>query len=378
MLLAAFPAIHALPPHRSVFTRDNTCSAAGLKSCANFPDNFCCKSTEDCLSLAGGTTALCCPQGHDCSKIEPIVCDLSNQDPKEGLTAPVKTTVLDVKLPACGDSCCPFGYTCNDQKKCEIDADQSIAPATPKDDNPSGSATTTAGKGLSSATSSAEATTTAGADPSKKATDEQKPPKPFPTAQVVAGVISGVIALILLVGTIMCYKARKNKSNASNASTESWGNKIVVSQPMVDERTGSMGRTDFLLKRPDSSSTGTTRVERLSNVQRPTSMDMAEHRQQHRTAGPLSTPGSASEARFEGQNSVAIPPIRGLNSSSVNIQKPRLHRGPSEESIQIRLETHNSDRRNTAMTEFSDLVQATDLPPVHKGYRFLDDTPPRR
>lgn len=86
--------------------------------------SFCCGSGSHCIWLAANTTVLCCPDGASCNTIEPINCDGDLQNP----LAPIKTTVLDVKLGSCGNGrCCPHGYDCADGN-CKMLSVQNIAP----------------------------------------------------------------------------------------------------------------------------------------------------------------------------------------------------------------------------------------------------------
>ncbi|KAH8908420.1 hypothetical protein BR93DRAFT_925534 [Coniochaeta sp. PMI_546] len=77
------------------------------------PANFCCSSDTKCMVLASNTTALCCPQGHDCSAITPTTCDVTLMNADDHPNSQILTTALDAELPSCGTTtCCPFGYDC--------------------------------------------------------------------------------------------------------------------------------------------------------------------------------------------------------------------------------------------------------------------------
>ncbi|KAL4973184.1 hypothetical protein BDW66DRAFT_142722 [Aspergillus desertorum] len=93
--------------------RAETCSGSSQKcSGAGMPDNFCCSSSSTCIALDGGSSVICCPEGQDCSYIQPITCDLTKQNASLHPDNVIKTTRLDGNLPTCGNACCPFGYTC--------------------------------------------------------------------------------------------------------------------------------------------------------------------------------------------------------------------------------------------------------------------------
>ena len=109
----------ALGVHSSASTRppailsrgQDFCSANALQRCSNdLSVKFCCPKGSSCLSLAGGTTVLCCPDDRNCDKIQPITCNAREQDPDKNPKAPIKTSVFDTPLERCGkDLCCPFG-----------------------------------------------------------------------------------------------------------------------------------------------------------------------------------------------------------------------------------------------------------------------------
>ncbi|KAL6230218.1 hypothetical protein BDW75DRAFT_223300 [Aspergillus navahoensis] len=93
--------------------RADTCSGSSQKcGGVGMPDNFCCSSSSMCIALDGGSSVICCPEGQDCSYIQPITCDVTKQNASLHPGNVIKTTRLDDDLPTCGNACCPFGYTC--------------------------------------------------------------------------------------------------------------------------------------------------------------------------------------------------------------------------------------------------------------------------
>ncbi|KAI0433834.1 hypothetical protein F5Y09DRAFT_297639 [Xylaria sp. FL1042] len=56
------------------------------------------------------------------------ISDISLQDPVANPQAVVKTTALTATLPRCGESCCPFGYSCDGNVNCVEDEDQLQKP----------------------------------------------------------------------------------------------------------------------------------------------------------------------------------------------------------------------------------------------------------
>ncbi|POS80011.1 hypothetical protein DHEL01_v201584 [Diaporthe helianthi] len=96
-----------------------------FNQCGNdLPSEFCCRSTDACIPLAKKTAVLCCPDGGTCSSIEPITCSIAVQNATAYPTSSVHSTDLDGTLPVCGrdssgsDTCCPFGYSCNEKSIC--------------------------------------------------------------------------------------------------------------------------------------------------------------------------------------------------------------------------------------------------------------------
>lgn len=108
--------------------RTNTDSCpANFDQCGDgLPSEFCCRSTDSCIALADKSSVLCCPDGGTCSSIQPITCSLAVQNATAYPTSSVHSIDLDGSLPVCGrdssgsDTCCPFGYSCNEQSVCVL------------------------------------------------------------------------------------------------------------------------------------------------------------------------------------------------------------------------------------------------------------------
>jgi len=114
---------------KSLFGRASTCPDSSYVQCpqAGVPPNFCCPPTSVCYLLAANTTLLCCPAGENCSVVKPITCDMTVQDSTLHPDNILKTTELNGTPPACGGSCCPFGYTCNNANgTCVQNANQNV------------------------------------------------------------------------------------------------------------------------------------------------------------------------------------------------------------------------------------------------------------
>lgn len=117
-------ALKALRQRQS--TNTDSCPT-NFDQCGNgLPSEFCCRSTDSCIALADNSSVLCCPDGGTCSSIQPITCSLAVQNATAYPTSSVHSIDLDGTLPVCGrdssgsDTCCPFGYSCNEQSVCVL------------------------------------------------------------------------------------------------------------------------------------------------------------------------------------------------------------------------------------------------------------------
>lgn len=291
----------------TLLQRDSNSCPSSFDRCANpkLPAGFCCPSSSTCISLDNASSAICCPEGSDCSFIQPITCDIQLQNATAHPTNSLKTTKLSDALPKCGDSCCPFGYTCQNGKTCALDKETSSsatssakpstsaaatsstqsmsastssetghtgsltsetqAPsATPSipvtaDSSATGSANPTITSPYSSA-SSWDATSLAGLSTSSPSLTPKCPS--FPTKAIVAGFFPGLICgvMITLVAMI-CFK-RRNKQRVPPTSKiphirqrSSDGGIIGISGPIAHEENSF--RSDFLLRNgPSRNSAG--------------------------------------------------------------------------------------------------------------------------
>ncbi|KKK12423.1 hypothetical protein P175DRAFT_0235973 [Aspergillus ochraceoroseus IBT 24754] len=263
----------------------NRCSGSGL------PDNFCCSSSSTCVTVDSGSSVICCPSGQSCAYIQTITCDVSQQNATLYPDAVIKTTRLDDKLPTCGDSCCPFGYTCQGsicgmddtssststttQSKTQTESTSSstasISTATTTSSSSSSSTTTTTTDAtasitptVSSSTTTTDASTTLStpylqyssiSDSSNTSLTSATTCPNFPTNAILAGFFPGAVfgALASLLLTV-CIR-RQHKSNlppsakvALNTHRKSTGTLIGISDPIPSE--DSSFRTDFL-RRPN-------------------------------------------------------------------------------------------------------------------------------
>ncbi|KAJ5225562.1 hypothetical protein N7468_006787 [Penicillium chermesinum] len=231
-----------------LFTRDAGSCPTDYTSCGGkLPSDFCCPSSSTCLSLENDTTALCCPSGSGCESIQPITCEISQQNVTAYPKGTVKTTRLDDELPKCNDACCPFGYTCH-KDVCLINQGTSsngtTTSATTQSSSPSG-----LGAAVTPASSAAAASC-----PS------------FPGGAVAAGFFPGaVFGAVLALLITMCLRRRSLKKQAMNPDIKSTGGSggngilwsqrsssgavLGISSPIASE--DASYRTDFLLRPND-------------------------------------------------------------------------------------------------------------------------------
>lgn len=236
----------------------STCANSTFSRCADtkLPSTFCCAADSTCISLDSSTSALCCPKDADCSKIQPISCELRFQDISARPDAAIKTTRLEDTLASCGsNTCCPFGYSCDRDSQCVIDKATSSTGSSTK--SPSASPTST----------SAPATTTSptGIDSTKPAAAGSTPLCPrFPGAAVAVGFFPGMLlGALLAVIAIICLGRHRPHDDRPYSKGSSWssikysnsynrgrtadGTITGISGPIP---TSQGARTDFLRRQP--------------------------------------------------------------------------------------------------------------------------------
>ncbi|PSS23093.1 hypothetical protein M430DRAFT_26027 [Amorphotheca resinae ATCC 22711] len=347
-----------------LFERASTCGDPAYTQCsqAGLPSNFCCGPSSDCVVLAANTTVLCCPSGSSCSVIKSITCDITQQNATAHPDISLMTTALTGTLPTCGTGCCPFGYSCNSDNNCVINANQDTAP----DSSTSSSSSATAASSSSAATSSSSTITPAG-NATLHATESSNK---FPAAAVLVGFFPGLILGMLLTITIICLIGAHRRKASRRNSGSSFGN-ISEPQPQSDMR------SDFLRKQTQSPSTdaGTT-VSRHASVQRVRSL----FSRSNIDATPRSSPPG-------------VPPVPTPASLKVNrpmVQErgrpvtPILQREPSYEDINIfadgdtasalrenGLAGPSRNTRTSHQTTFSDMMEKSGLAGLQKGQPYV-------
>jgi hypothetical protein len=112
--------------------RDSVCGGStDLTQCGfGLPSGWCCPASTICLPLnnTGTITSLCCPKGSDCSIIQPITCNTTEQNPSTFPSSSLHSADLTKALPLCGSKCCPLGFSCSSSGTCTMDAATKQAP----------------------------------------------------------------------------------------------------------------------------------------------------------------------------------------------------------------------------------------------------------
>lgn len=303
---------HALTP-TEIFARNSGSCPSDYSSCGgSLPSDFCCPSSSTCLRLDDDTSALCCPSGSGCETIQPITCEISQQNATSFPKATIKTTRLDDKLPKCNDACCPFGYTCQG-KVCLLD----------KSTSKNGTTTTTS--------SSPKDTTSFGTavTPVSSATAAPVSCPSFPAGAIAAGFFPGaVFGAVLALLITMCLRRRtqkkqqmmqdpKNGSGGGNSGIlwsqrSSSGAVLGISSPIASE--DASYRTDFLLRPNDP--------RRYSTGGR--SMRSVRSRVRSLFSANTSNPALDKD----------VPPLPTMPAKPDPITPPR-QRVPSSESIKV-------------------------------------------
>ncbi|KAH8815193.1 hypothetical protein F5884DRAFT_817596 [Xylogone sp. PMI_703] len=343
------------------------------------PDSFCCGPDQDCLVLAAGTTVLCCPSSASCDTIQPITCDISQQNATLHPNNALKTTALNGKLESCGGACCPFGYSCNSQNLCDMDADQSIPPALASTTSASPSATASSSPQSSLASSPVSSLAPTGTSnaltsiiPNTTSTIHESCDR-FPVDAVLVGFFPGMFLGAVLGAAGMWLLSSQNRNLFRRRSTSSsFGNTISEPQPFTDMR------SDFLRKPPPSPSTLVDDApNRRSTIKRVRSL--FRRSLSWDGSSPIMT-DSADRAR---------PPVPMIHKHLVDISHqnhipapvtPPLQRDPSYEDISIFADGDTANAlkvpndklgRASHLTTFTDMMERTGLAGVGKGQREL-------
>ena len=243
-----------------------SCANSSYSACNQdgLPGNFCCPSGESCFVFNAAQSVICCPAGKDCSSISTISCDLGLQNATNNPTSPLFTTQLQTPMSACGSGCCPNGMSCKNGQTCV--ANPSSSSTAPSSSSPtstslsSSAASSTAPadqSAISSPTSSpTSANSTAGASLTNNTRCNQ-----FPTAAILVGFFSGLVAGIILTVLLICCFGRANDSDRKSQHSDFSNLTANISDPIYQD---GNSRADFL-RRESKSRDGVSRTERVKS-----------------------------------------------------------------------------------------------------------------
>jgi hypothetical protein len=325
---------------RELFERQSSC-VSGYVHCNDAPAGFCCESTARCLLLAKNTTVRCCPNGGTCQVIDPITCDISQQNISLFPSAQLKTTNLTASLPTCGSLCCPFGYSCSGGTVCTMNANE-VQNSLP----PSSTSTIASSPTFSPTRSSTSKPLAAGSAPPPISQSPSPATQPacnaFPAGAVLAGFFPGLIGGAFLAVAIFClfgaYRRRQHRLSGG----------FGISEPIYHE--SSAMRADFIRKQGSAPSTPTRQptIERVRSLFRrstaATGADMSETPRTPVPAMPRQTPPS-QRASGECINVFADP-----------------------------LTARTMPSRDSHLTTFTDMLREANLSRVARGEPFVHRT----
>ncbi|KAJ5759026.1 hypothetical protein N7520_006182 [Penicillium odoratum] len=322
-----------------ILPRSELCPSSYDSCGGNVPSDFCCPSSSTCLVLDNDTTALCCPSGSSCEYISPITCDIQEQNATAYPKASVKTTLLSDSLPKCGDECCPFGYTCQNDNLCAMTNSTTTSTTT---STSTSTATSTTSSSITSTTdlstygatftpvSSSVSATSINADSTSSSNSTITSCPSFPSKAVVAGFFPGALCgaiIALLISNCIRHRAEKkhlaeinqdSKTSAHNWSSRSSSGAVLgISSPIASE--DASFRTDFLLRNPED------RRSSMSSRSMRSMMNRSSSRV--RSLFSAAAPGQDKD----------VPPLPTTSELPVqpNPVTPPRQREPSTESIKV-------------------------------------------
>ncbi|PWI74352.1 hypothetical protein PCL_07666 [Purpureocillium lilacinum] len=399
---AAVSAVSARSLSR-IFGRDNFCATNGLQQCSgDLPSQFCCPKGSSCISLAGQTTVLCCPSDSKCERIQPITCNVREQDPLKNPQAPIKTTIFDTPLGKCGtDLCCPFGYTCaKDGKECTKDSDQTKQP---KASQPSSTAPTATISSTPTTISTAgpQATKTTG-DPASPAATTTSPSQQEPSSDsgpektsIIGGAVGGCLVSLLIITVIFLYFRRRRRAGNSEKSgfsrTNSSGSGpygAVISAPVLHPGTY---RSDFLRGSPPRAFPSEPQTPppphnpprsgaNPPRISIPNPFDSPNPSGHSPARSPMSATSHDDRNAKHGHVGARLAPIRAMRASVArHSRRPdSISRDdPSSESINVFADPTTVSSSDPRTTTFSDMMSQAGLDKVHKGKPYVAGATPR-
>ena len=187
---------------------------------------FSCQADRQCIPTnAQNTTVICCPQGSDCSIIQQINCDRTQQDQTQYPENQVHSSDLQAQLPQCGSQCCPSGYNCAGNL-CVMQAKPGTTSSKPSVPPP---IATTAPSTTAEPTATGSVSPISGTLPSSESHSNSK---------IIAIVVPlAILAAALIVLAILWFLKRRRQQKRDN---------YIIQKPLHRTSTGSpdfMGRT---------------------------------------------------------------------------------------------------------------------------------------
>lgn len=331
----------------------DSCGVSNYLRCnlPGLPSTFCCPSGSVCIPFNNAASVVCCPAGQDCRTIAPITCDLTQQDAALHPSNQLHSTDLKGSLQACGNGCCPKGYTCQNSQ-CIMKADVTPSTSTRVSNKPTASPTKASSTNRPKPSSSASSTsvTTASLQSSVPTTTAKEAQSDkFPVLAIIVGFLPGLLlGIILTVSVVLCLgrrrRRRRNRTAGSQKGSEFGSSQAAtVSEPIFHPGNNAF-RTDFL------------RRESIPN---------------QRT--------SPAKSLFSKSSSYRSPDGIG-RSLRTPVRTPERTREPSMESIKIYsppnggLGSPNGGGLGRPTTTFTDMMTDAGFRP---GEPYLVDTPPR-
>lgn len=228
--------------HARRATTEKTCPTNYDQCGQGLPSNFCCSSGTSCLSLAAATTVICCPEGNDCSQIEPITCTIGFQNATAYPTLAVHTTNLTGQLPTCGTGCCPFGFTCKSGGDvCVRTKDETLITETT---SALAKATVSPSTGTITTVATASASTTRSmtlptdqADDGDKSSSRSSASKSSRTIGIAAGSsVAGLASIVAVIAFVWIRRKRSAREPARHRAVCVSGSQYSPTPPPLPEK----------------------------------------------------------------------------------------------------------------------------------------------
>jgi hypothetical protein len=368
MVLMALGTSAVARSFHELFERDSACPNSTYTQCSaiGLPSNFCCPSSATCVPLAGNTTLLCCPSGN-CNQIQPITCDISQQNVTAHPDNPLKTSALTSSLPTCGTACCPFGYSCTTGNLCLKNTDQSAPPVASASSSSSPSAT--------KSSSATKETATTSSIPLNGNTTLSGHCDRFPVNAVLVGFFPGlVLGILISIASICVFDAQRRRADRRRSGS-SFGN---ISEPQPSEHI----RSDFLRKPPQtpSSTAGSTpvrqgTVRRVRSLFRKPEMNHTIDSMQQSPRPPMPLVINKSGRQNQNQRPYTPPLQRERSYEDVNIFADRdtassLRENQNPKNIGGGLQPPKVDDRVSRQTTMDDVMGLAGLPKGQREYLF--------